>query len=240
MRFVGIDLSWTPRRNSGVAVMEGDEFGVRLERLFLVKSDEDVIAAVKEASEDKQVFVAVDAPVVNPGGERRCDGLVELLFGQFAGGVSVKRRGAWSGNRRGEAVVRGLEGLGIAHDPFIRPFERSRKCFEVYPYPAMVVIFGLGETLRYKGGGQDDARKEGFQKFQDHLKDLEDLHVDEEFLEQDVSSLRGGSLDEYEDKLDAIFCAYVAYYAWRSPGRCEVLGNLREGYVLTPVLQREE
>ena len=32
-----------------------------------------------------------------------------------------------------------------------------------------------------------------------------------------------------------MFCAYIAYYAWVHPNRCAVLGNLDEGYILTPI-----
>ena len=50
--------------------------------------------------------------------------------------------------------------------------------------------------------------------------------------------LRGHGLKAHEDKLDAFFCAYLAYYFWywRSD-RVELFGDVTWGYIANPKLQ---
>jgi len=51
----------------------------------------------------------------------------------------------------------------------------------------------------------------------------------------DVTNVKGQRLKDYEDMLDSIFCAYIAYYAWANPHKCTVLGTAKDGYILTPI-----
>lgn len=247
MLFIGVDLAWSPRNATGIAVMEGDEFGLRLESLQLAKSDEEIISIITAASTGKNVFVAIDAPLIVPNkkGRRKAEELVGVLFGQYEAGAhpaNRERLSQWSGKIRGEHLVKQLEEIRIAHNPSFKAHERSRKCFEVYPHPSMVVLFNLARTLKYKLKPKRtyESRWGEFKKYQQHLKDLKDLHLPGTITKVRMEELKGQALKEYEDKLDAIFCAYIAYYAWRYPERCEVLGNMREGYILTPVFQRRE
>jgi predicted RNase H-like nuclease len=56
-----------------------------------------------------------------------------------------------------------------------------------------------------------------------------------EKLKTDVRALRGKALKRYEDLLDAVFCAYIAFYYWYEPETCMVIGDLDDGYIVTPV-----
>ena len=42
-------------------------------------------------------------------------------------------------------------------------------------------------------------------------------------------------LERVEDDVDAVVCAYIALYATAKPQRVRVLGNVENGYILTPV-----
>jgi predicted RNase H-like nuclease len=55
-----------------------------------------------------------------------------------------------------------------------------------------------------------------------------------EILKADVRIPKGKALKGYEDLLDAVFCAYIAFYYWYEPEKCLVIGNLNDGYIITP------
>jgi predicted RNase H-like nuclease len=56
-------------------------------------------------------------------------------------------------------------------------------------------------------------------------------------LTDDPAALRGRALKAYEDTLDAITCAYTAYYLWHhGPARTRVYGTIADGHILTPPL----
>jgi predicted RNase H-like nuclease len=49
--------------------------------------------------------------------------------------------------------------------------------------------------------------------------------------------VRGAALKEYEDKLDAVFCAYLAAHFWTwSYERNEMIGTREMGYIINPRL----
>ena len=53
--------------------------------------------------------------------------------------------------------------------------------------------------------------------------------------------LGGRDLKAHEDKLDAFFCAYLAYYFWYwRQDRVEMFGDVTGGYIANPKLQPGE
>ncbi len=60
-----------------------------------------------------------------------------------------------------------------------------------------------------------------------------------ELLDRDPAGLAGKALKRYEDTLDAIFCAYLAWHCWRwSEQRNEMFGTMAEGYIVVPKVAR--
>jgi predicted RNase H-like nuclease len=112
--------------------------------------------------------------------------------------------------------------------------------FEVFPHSAMVVIFKLKEILKYKPKRNRPyhLRWQEFETYQSCLKSLENrkpsLNLPHDIINTNVRALKGKALKQYEDLLDAIFCAYIAYYYWSNPGKCLVIGDLNDGYIVTP------
>lgn len=117
--------------------------------------------------------------------------------------------------------------------------EKSRKLFEVYPHPSIVVLFNLDRILEYKSKPKRDYnfRWNEFRRYQKYLSSLPNLSLPDELLNKDVRKLKGRALKSYEDKLDSILCAYLSYYVWANPEKCAVLGNMKKGYILKPIFE---
>lgn len=246
MLFVGIDLAWSKKNGTGVAVIEESKNKAKLKFAKIIFSDEDIINCLKEEVGHKKALVAIDAPLIVPNeeGRRFAEELVGMLFRKYDAGAhpaNRKRLSSWDGNIRGEEISRLLEKEGFTHSPYIKKFENKRKFFEVYPHPSIVVLFNLDKIIKYKAKPRRDYefRWKEFKKYQKCMRSLEKnnpkLILPKEIIKADVRKLKAKKLKNYEDKLDAIFCSYIAYYAWSNPDGCAVLGDMKRGYILTPV-----
>ncbi len=250
MFFVGIDLAWSDSNPTGVALIEGDQESGSLVSTGLVETDAEILDWVTGNVDGENALVTVDAPlkVPNETGRRPAEKVVGKLFSRYDAGAhpaNRKRLSQWSGRVRGEDIVEKLENQGFSHDPYIDRYEESRKIVEVYPHPAMVTIFDLERILRYKNkSGRDyDLIWEEFVRYQENIRGLSEREPalsTPELVEREVEGLRGRGLKEYEDRLDALFCAYTGYYCWANTDRCEVLGSEEEGYIMTPIKPRME
>lgn len=246
MNFIGLDLAWSVRNPSGGAVVALDGAGGRLTGTALLGDDAEVLAFLDRHAEPGCI-VAIDAPlrVPNESGRRPAEAELGAVFGRYqasAHSTNRARVGDASGSVRGERLVSALEERGFVHDPRLVAGESVRRVVEVYPHPAMVSLFGLARTLKYKNKGQDRAILHGaWAELHAHLKALETaeppLHGLDSLLDTDITALRGKSLKNHEDGIDAVFCAYIALYAWHwGPVRTEIFGTLEGGYILSPTL----
>ncbi|MFH1211668.1 MAG: DUF429 domain-containing protein, partial [Candidatus Woesearchaeota archaeon] len=246
MFFVGIDLAWSEKNKSGVAILKGDENMAELVSADVISSDNEIIDFIKKTLKNNNALIAIDAPLIIPNNEGRRDAeaLVGYLFRKYHAGAhpsNRKRLSQWSGKIRGEELSKKLEKEGFIHDPSIKQFEKSRKFFEVYPHPSMVVLFEMDKILEYKSKPHRDYafRWDEFEKYRMHLKGLANakpaLQLPEKLFQQSMSSLKAKKLKDYEDLLDSVFCAYIGYYCWAKPGKCMVLGDMKQGYIMTPV-----
>ncbi len=246
MFFIGIDLAWSEKNSSGVAILEGSRDKAEFVSANICKSDEDIIEYIVKTIGEEGGFIAIDAPLIVPNedGRRIAEKLVGFLFRKYDAGAhptNRRRLSQWSGKIRGEEIATKLKKVGFVHSPHIKKFEKTRKFFEVFPHPSMVVIFNLDKILKYKAKPKRDYefRWNEFKKYQIFLKSLKgknpSLSLPEEITEKNVKKLRAHALKAYEDILDAIFCAYIAYYCWFNPENCAALGSMKEGYILTPI-----
>lgn len=247
--FIGLDLAWSPGNPSGGAV-------IRHGRLIAheggLGDDGEILQFIQQHMPTAgPIIVAVDAPlrVPNQDGSRRCDRELSREWRRFqAGALPANRRlVARNGVVRGEALVEML----VRHFRFreeapISRFSQDRLICEVYPHPAMISLFDLERTLKYKArkGRDMETRWAEFEKYQDLLRGLRKadppLKGTKALLRQvDVRQLRGKRLKTYEDTLDAITCAYVASYFWEHGPRHAVLyGSVPEGHILVPLTKQ--
>ncbi len=248
MFFVGVDLAWSTRNGSGVAVLKGDQKKAELVFSAVAFSDDDIIKLVNQHVKKQNAFVAIDAPLIVPNeeGRRDAEALTGMLFRKYDAGAhpsNRKRLSQWTGTIRGEEISKRLTDEGFEHSPYIDKFEKKRKFFEVFPHPSIVVLFKLDRILRYKAKPKRDYefRWKEFEKYQKHLKTLEKadpaLILPKEITRKNVRKLRAKALKDFEDVLDSVLCAYIAYYCWAHPEAYAVLGDMQKGYIMTPIFE---
>jgi len=242
--FVGMDLAWGPKNRTGVVVVAG---GAVLDSWTLVSDDQ--ICDWLNPYMAGPVLVAVDAPLIvrNPAGTSRpCDRRISKVFGGSHAGAHSANLGlaAFSAGVRAERLA---QRLGLSTDPYIQSGQPVRRMIEVYPHPAMVSLFGLPFTLKYKAkrGRTVDDRREAFTALTSHLEKLTMLDPPlavattvrwGELRDALLKASSNGQLDLIEDELDAYMCAYIGLYYWtHGASRCRVVGDVDSGYIVTPV-----
>jgi predicted RNase H-like nuclease len=244
--FIGVDLAWSPRNRTGAAVARGNERGGTLLDTALLGDDAENINYVAAWAGAGPAIVAVDAPlrVPNEQGRRPAEAEIGRAFGRYQAGAHPANRSrlVFGGAVRGEALVAALEARGFAHRPEVAAGARVRQVVEVFPHPAMVAIFGLGRTLKYKARAKRPKaqRMAEWRRYQAYLDGLNaadpPLMGQNRLTAQDVAGLRGRRLKDYEDRVDALMCAYIALYALRwGAARCRVFGTFEAGSIFTPV-----
>ena len=189
--------------------------------------------------------MAVDAPlwVPNKTGRRPGEAEIGRAFARYQAGAHPANRSrlAFDGIVRGEALVAALAARGFVHAPEVAAGALVRQVIEVFPHPAMVALFGLDRTLKYKArpGRSADLRLNEWRRYQDYLGALAQPTrrcTARPLIAQDVAALRGRRLKDYEDQVDALMCAYIALYAFRwGAARCRSFGTFEGGYIFTPV-----
>jgi len=252
--FIGVDLAWSSRNPTGLAVLRWNgSVATLVEPLPTAPlyTDDDIVASIRQSAAQGDVVIAIDAPLTVPNqtGCRPGETSLNAVFARFHAGAHPANRqrlaGYNGGSVRGEELVSRLATLGIRHDAVIVPQWPTRQAFEVYPHPAMVVLFRLKRVLKYKAkpGIPHAQRLAAFRQYQHHLCNLGQsvppVLLPEELLGEDHLAKQGRVLKIYEDQLDAVFCAYLAlYYWWWGTARCRIFGDVERGYIVAPVDER--
>ena len=243
-KFVGVDLAWADRNRTGLAAL--DSTGVLLE-VTDRRTDDEIVEWLAQHTGGSSL-VAVDAPLIvkNPAGRRPCEAQLSAVFGRYDAGThpSNTAKPWFAAGTRGERLA---HRLGLDIDPqSVSP----RRAIEVYPHPAIVVLFGLDRTIKYKHKrGRDLAALQSASGELIHL--IESLETAGPPMavsacpdwiairEQVASATSKSQLRSVEDRIDAVVCAYVALFTVTHPERTTVFGDGRSGYIVTPTLPAE-
>lgn len=243
---IGIDLAWSTRNPTGGAVIRGDAAGGAFGDASVLGSDAEILAYIDTHAGAGPCIVGVDAPlwVPNETGRRPGEAAIGAAFARFQAGAhpANRQRLAQAGVVRGEALVAALAERGFVHAPEIAAGVATRQVIEVFPHPAMIAIFALERTLKYKVKPKRTREflDSEFVRYQQHMLALRDgdppLGGHEAFVGQDVAGLRGRARKNYEDQIDALICAYICLYGFRwGAARCRMFGTMAGGYIYTPV-----
>jgi len=233
MKIIGLDLAWSSKNNSGVALFDATSEKLSLLDVCLLKTDFEIQNYVKKHAVNDSVLIPIDAPLVVPNktGRRPVEDIVSKMFGKYQASAHSANRNILK-EVRGETLGALLEKEGVAHNAYLDKLQETRMYFEVYPHAAMVVMGNLECTLKYKErqGRDMSSRHSAFDKYHKILE----KYVDISKIKQNTRDLTGSALKGYEDKLDAIFCGIIAHEYWKNPDKFMVLGYMRDGYIVTP------
>jgi predicted RNase H-like nuclease len=237
MYFVGLDLAWGERNNTGVAVVDSDG---RLLYVGAAHDDASIETAV-EPYVSGDCLVAVDAPLIvhNPTGSRPCETALNRDFHAFeAGAHPANTANPAFKDPRGARIATALT---LDMDP---ASSSPRRAIEVYPHPATIALFGLQKTLKYKKGSFEVRQHEllqlmtlieGLDKATPRLRVNHNVSW-VELRKRVAAATRPVQLDRDEDPVDAVVCAYVALYWYHRPEDVTVYGDFATGYIVTPTL----
>jgi len=232
---IGIDLAWSDRNASGLAVLYLYPSSECMELLEtgILQTDEEILAWVEQHRQLTTV-VGIDAPIIAPnprGTGRPCDREVTRVFGRYHAGTYPANREKCC---RPIRLRRKLQRLGFNPDPELLPRKPGCWQLEVFPHPAQIVLFNLPRILKYKKGRVVE-RRAGLASLAARIRhDL--AHLTPQLLSHHLlrqicavnSLLRGHALKQQEDQLDALLCAYIAGYFWFwGRQRCCIFGNAR-------------
>jgi len=245
-RYLGLDLAWSPRNDSGLAVLEPGPRGCL--RVVAVELHRPLAAIVGRIGEllGEPTILMVDAPLVvnNAAGKRDCERMVDRLFARHAAGTHAGNRtllGKVNGGvPRGEELAEALAPLGFPWPPAPLPPEgaiRGRWWYECYPHPAHVRLFGLTRTFAYK-----HRAKRSWPFLQaEYRRCLDSLRTQlrprigwNAALESRLApeGRIGVAYKRGEDQMDALFCAWLAAHA--HAGGMELLGEPADGAIAVP------
>jgi predicted RNase H-like nuclease len=240
MHFVGLDLAWGEKKQTGVAAIGSDG---RLLDVGIAQDDASIIDAIAPYVAD-DCLVAIDAPLIvkNQTGYRAAETTFNRDFQKFDAGAYPANTGNPLFNPPRAAAL--AEALGLDMDP---ASGAERRAIEVYPHPASVVLFALDKTLKYKNkqGRTFDERRRELLKLMTLIEGLDHasprLRVNHNMnwvaLRKRVeAATRPAQLDRDEDPVDAVLCAYVALYWYHRPDDITIYGDSESGYIVTPSL----
>lgn len=238
MTLAGIDMAWITERHP-TAIAFGELLNNQL-NLTAIQPDLLGLSCIQNALESAPDLrgVAIDAPtiILNQYGARACERQLARCYGGRKAGCHPTNR-----DRYPEADSVALSDW-LAHRGHEHANPHATKWqIECYPHPALIEIFKLAERHLYKKGPVP-ARQEGQIELARRLKSLAQspilpLIVADEwshhFSAEYIQSLRGRSLKQNEDVLDAIICLYIAgLFARSEPG--QLFGSVDLGYIYVP------
>lgn len=242
MKFIGIDLAWTYKNESGICVI--DESGEVLVLESAVFSDKDIVNIIKTYS-DEILHIAIDAPLVvnNETGSRQAER--DLQRGRIHG----HRLFAFNSNRtfmtKAYKGIRGevLSNLIIEHLPNISigMNEQNSSIIETFPTGIVSGLFPDIYPVKYK-------RKKGM-TFEETIGQMK-LMTERIGLFEQQNIISGFSdkliIDErtitrkhhkhLEDKLDAVLCALGLYLIHEKLAVPIKFGTDKDGFILIPEL----
>jgi predicted RNase H-like nuclease len=240
MHFVGLDLAWGEKKQTGVAAVDSDG---RLLDVAIAQDDPTIIDAIAPFT-GGDCIVAIDAPLIvnNPTGRRRCEADLSTDFHQFDAGAYPANTGNPLFNPPRAAVL--ASALDLNTDP---ASGADRRAIEVFPHAASVVLFELDKIAKYKKGSFAERQRELLRLMTliealDHASPR--LRVNHNMnwvaLRKRVeAATRPAQLDRDEDPVDAVLCAYIALYWYHRPDDVTIYGDFETGYIVTPSLSPE-
>jgi putative endonuclease len=208
--YIGIDLAWGEKSLSGFCALHVEKNRLKILDVKLLKSIDDIIFEI-EKYKDCKLFVGVDAPLVvpNESANREIEKKFNKDFAKYKISMLPANRKIltkYSPKIRSEELFLKLTKLG-----FKRDYSANKVVFEVYTHSTIAMCFNNHKILPYKRkkGRSTEFIRQHLEIYKNYLKRVITNH---KVFKEDISTCRGQKLKDYEDKLDAITCAYTMKY----------------------------
>ena len=149
-------------------------------------------------------------------------------------------------------LVSELVTRGFVHRTAPAGQQEQRTLIEVFPSPAQVILFpgrNRRQHIHCKGLRYKPKRNRSWNEihsewevYRARLRSLQDREPALKFAPEvarqigiDITQYTGRQYKEFDDLLDGIFCAYLAYYSWYCGEEgCWTVGDLDTGCVTLP------
>jgi predicted RNase H-like nuclease len=256
LRFVGIDLAWSEKNPSGVAVI--DSAGI-VQKASSALWTNDEICRFADLDSSEGAVIAVDAPltVTNPIGQRSVERELTSIFGLYdaAPHSANLSNPNFQESGRIQQLTKQLVDLGFSQTTTASKLTTQRVFLEVFPAPSLVVLFPCllhtghchcrPPRYKQKSGRRWPEVHSEWEIYRARLRSLECREPALQFSAEvhtrigvDIAEHRGVKYKGFDDLLDGIFCAYLAYYFWRRGEEdCQVVGDPATGSVTIPKCQ---
>ncbi|TGO05167.1 DUF429 domain-containing protein [Serinibacter arcticus] len=240
-RYAGLDLAWSARNASGIAVVDA---AGRLLESSTVGSDDDV-AAWLAPHLDHLAVVAIDAPLIvrNPAGSRPVERELTRAFRHAdAGTYPSNRANPLFDPPRAATLADRFAWRATAERPDPSGLTRGAAvAVETYPHPAMVALFGLDRVIPYKPRPSRslDDRRTALATLMTHLAAIPALGLAAappwpRLVEAHARAARAVDLKRLEDELDGIFCAHLAWLWGTGSTALVAWGDDIDGFIVAP------
>ena len=245
MIFIGIDLAWTYKNETGLCVM--NDSGSVLRHEAAVFSNEALVEIIMNY-ESEEVCVGIDAAVIvnNVNGSRKAEGLMmrDRFHGHSIQAFNSNRHYLLKtfGDIRGEEIYKLLK-VVEASTKVTNVFGNCRvRVMEVFPTGVSVGMFPELYPLKYKIKSKVpfDVTKRDMSKILEQLHQIENRHIVSGLSKNLYSEIDLMSKKQYkhlEDQLDAFLCAYGMFMVYKNLAEQRIYGDELDGFMMVPVVK---
>lgn len=237
---MGVDLAWSPKNATGLAVATVSSDEVAVQEATTVTSNAGILSFIRRFASGP-LTIAIDAPTIVPNQtgmrpvERRLQSTPEFQKASAAPFPANRERlGEYNnGVPRGEELVTMLRReFGIQEIGCPPARHQAMYAMEVFPLAAMPRLFGAPFIYKAKKGRTPQQCQDGLSSYLAGIRNLRDpaISIPDDLR---VNGHSGGKLKDLEDRADAVLCAYIAALAWL--GKAEAVGDLETGYIVLPL-----
>ncbi|NBG87779.1 DUF429 domain-containing protein [Isachenkonia alkalipeptolytica] len=243
MMFIGIDLAWTYKKETGICIL--DESGEVRYLESKVFNNQELLQLIRDHAYEG-IAVAIDAPLVvkNETGSREAERA--LMRGRIHG----HRLFAFMASRRflinnfGE--IRGEKLAGMILEAFpqmdfrLSPEPGQSTIVESFPTGICVGLFPDIAPVKYKRKSKIPyAETKGeMERLLHQLAVLEDKGTVKGLspkLYSEGFELNKKNHKHLEDKIDAFLCAYGLFAVFQEMAEPRIFGDIPEGFIMIPV-----
>ena len=242
--FIGLDLAWAGKNESGICWLEGDSRdNLRCTRLETAVRDTESLA--EEIAAATPAVVTVDAPLLYTP-QRWADREISRIFRRYHAGTHSSHAAVRNGWTAGIDLGRALQARGFTCDPnpILRGDRRDPAAIEVFPHAIHVRLFGLQERIPYKKKSRRSWEycQRAIRQYQQHLHSLiskeapgvlQHLEVQRCLDPAMTEALIGVAYKRLDDTLDGLTCALAAWLMWNQATHWELIGD-HNGYIVVP------